>query len=167
MAPISKDRSGSVWVDGTTKDVSGSALFDMEILNRPRGFGWHSVLVGASASTINCPDQPLVIGLAFQVSGCRRLRPADTVSDRQPDEDKAIADAIESSPPEAPHYFERRVRDLSYDFWFSEAFSRAFSALAENAFYSEPIVPIGFHRGADSDLKSATSGLWHQFSRWV
>jgi hypothetical protein len=97
----------------------------MEILNRPRGFGWHSVLVGASASAINCPDQPLVIGLAFQVSGCLRLRPADTVSDRQPDEDKAVADAIESSPPEAPHYFERRVRDLSYDFWFSEAFSRA------------------------------------------
>jgi hypothetical protein len=43
-----------------------------------------------------------------------------------------------------PHYFERRVCDLSDDFWFSEAFSRAFSRLAESASYTEPVVLMGF-----------------------
>jgi len=95
--------------------VSGSALFDMEILNRPRGFGWHSVLVGASASAINCPDQPLVIALAFQVGGCGWLRPAFAVEDRQPYEHNAVADAIERSPPETPDRFERRVLHLPDD----------------------------------------------------
>jgi len=34
MAPISEERSGSVWVDGAAKDGNGSALSILEILNR-------------------------------------------------------------------------------------------------------------------------------------
>jgi hypothetical protein len=45
------------------------------------------------------PDQPLVIGLALKVGGCGRLRPEDAVEDRQPNEHKAIANAIESRFP--------------------------------------------------------------------
>jgi hypothetical protein len=46
------------------------------------------------------PDQPLVIDLAFLVGGCHWLRPGDAVVDRQPNQQNAIADPIERSPPE-------------------------------------------------------------------
>ena len=38
MAPISEERSGSVWVDGAAKDGNGSALSILEILNRRLDF---------------------------------------------------------------------------------------------------------------------------------
>ena len=65
------------------------------------------------------PNESLVIGLAFQVGGYRWLSPEDAVKGRQPDEHNAIADLIESSPPETPHCFERRVRDLANDLGWS------------------------------------------------
>jgi hypothetical protein len=39
------------------------------------------------------PDQPPMIGLAFQVGGCRRLWPEDAVLDRQPNDREAVADS--------------------------------------------------------------------------
>jgi hypothetical protein len=61
------------------------------------------------------PDQPLVIGLTFQVGGCGWLWPEDAVVDQQPYERNAIADAIECSPPETTDGFEHWVRDFTDD----------------------------------------------------
>ena len=61
------------------------------------------------------PDQPLVIGLAFQVGGCGWLWSVDAVEDRQPHDQKEIADAIERSPRETTDCFEHRVVDLPDD----------------------------------------------------
>lgn len=56
-----------------------------------------------------------LIDLALDVRGGRWLSAVDAVVDRQPDEHKAIADAIERSPTETTRRFKHWVRDFADD----------------------------------------------------
>jgi hypothetical protein len=61
--------------------------------------------------------------------------------------------------------FERRVLHMPDDLGPLYPPKRAFSRLVEKVSRSEPLL-FWLHRGGKSDLKSATSGLRHQSSRW-
>jgi hypothetical protein len=56
-----------------------------------------------------------MIRLAFQIYGRGWLRSEDTVMDRYPYDDDAIADAIEHLPPDAANCFENRVCNFADD----------------------------------------------------
>jgi hypothetical protein len=89
---------------------------DMEILARPLDFaGMVFCRFDRFTGHWKRSDQPLVIGLSFQVGGCRRLRSEDAVVDRQPYEHDATTDGIECSPPETTDGFEHQVVDLPDD----------------------------------------------------
>ena len=81
MAPISEERSGSVWVDGAAKDGNGSALSILENPKSPSRFrpGIGFIRFDRFADHWKDPYELLVIGLAFQVGGCRRLWSVDSV----------------------------------------------------------------------------------------
>src|SRR5215469_9206483 len=105
-----KARGPLIGTDGTAKGWLRIAAMTMEILFR------RSILPGTAfprldrfAYRLKSPDQPLVIGLALNVGGCRRFRSMDAVEDPQPYEHKETADTIERSPPKTTHRFEHRV----------------------------------------------------------
>jgi hypothetical protein len=140
---------------------------DMEILSLRLGFAGHGIFSPFDRFTGHWtgPNEPFVIGLAFQVGWCRRFRPVDAVVDREPNEPRATADAIERSPPETTHGFGHRDGDPPDDLAWLQPLKRALRRLAESAPRFEPVVLFRFHRGGNSDLKCAISGLRHGSSR--
>jgi hypothetical protein len=59
------------------------------------------------------------------------------------------------------------TRVLPDSFRSLQPFAGEFSRRAEIASPFEPVIPVRFHLGGDSDLNPATSGLRHQTSRRV
>ena len=80
----------------------------------------------------------------MQVGGCKRLWSVYPLENPEPHGRNAIADAIETSPPEATHSFEYGVRDLADDLGGPRSFGGAFYRLPESASCTEPPVQIRF-----------------------